>query len=1162
MSIFKSTFAPAVKAQLGVRQKAINNRTPQNLSYMNSRNAWIRMSSSVNVNGTNELAKKYVLQGGTLNIADDAKNMNGGSLKSGIGNFNNAYSNIGLNPKNPYQRGIRPMPGITTMDIKSKSAYGSLREVTINFQCWDIQQLEDLELLYMRPGYTVLIEWGWTPYLDNNGVYQPNFNDYHDIINSGPVNREDLFKALYDKSTEYGGNYDTMFGYIKNYQWSARPDGGYDCTANVISTGEIIESLKINYSQVPLIEKNTQGLLGTEFSGVVNSAEWVEFYRKNTLAGLWAETFYKLKEALLIPQNLTLPDNTIFKGKSVVVKLPFVKNTSISTAVLSNNSDYQVYITLGAMMDVLNKYVIPKTKTDPTGKGLIELSLDSNGYDGNGVKDLYCTAHPLQLSIDPSVCVIKSPLWYESGNSILQPAQEAAANNSTDINTAISAFKLIQEGWLGTLGVSRQVQQAQKTFSTGILDNIGNTIFNTIQNALSFNDVKKITDGVLLITNPNIYGEVERLLKRDGTYSTLQDVFQKNFGTGDLDTMRRIKISLAKIATVNFNYIPGKKYLNPDGITYTQDKDTDVVSSSIVITPKIAVNTSSAVSTIGAKSTLAIEGLKFLDKLEQPFFFGDKNGFDEIGTIKNIYVNVDFLCQQALSTPLESQDKKEKDEINLYNYLKKIISSIQSSIGNVENFEIHVDPVDNKARIIDVNYTEPVKNKSSIYNSLFQLEVHNLNSVVRSYSLQSQIFPDQSTLVAVGAQAKGGQMGIQNNTLIDFNRNIEDRIIPNKDVPGKQNLDVTADNTTPITNNLAAIINEFSAFNTAPTDASSKVDYGVLVANAKNGLRDIIVYFQSVTISPGSNRNLIPTKFSCEMDGIGGLVIGHMFKLPPNIIPRGYRGEGVGSQLGNVITTIGHTIANGDWVTKIDTLNIVLDDKTGKDFKDIKLDITAVVETIKEAIRTGGNAKISLNTTANFGKVDPSVPKGAASILDLLSYTEGTAKSGNNNGYDIIVGYRTIANWNENYTESHPNQLITLSATLKSTAAGRYQFLKSTWDTTGGKGKAFNKKNQDIAGWNAVLGRKITNAQLESSYNLAASGVTDVTKNTYFLQILGKSFYKTIKGKNVKVNFNLAGGWASIPDVDGGYVYSGQGVEGVGTQDVYNIYLKAVEKYK
>jgi hypothetical protein len=193
MSIFRSTFSPSVKTQLGFRQKAMVNRTPQNLQYLNSRNAWIRMSSSVNVNGTNDLAKKYILQGGTLK-AD-------GTARAGIGTFDNAYSNKAADGTK-YQRGIRPMPGITTMDIKSLTAYGSLREITLNFQCWDIKQLEDLEVLYMRPGYTVLVEWGWAPYINNSGSYQSTFTDYYDIINKPQTDRTVLFKDLYDKSVQ------------------------------------------------------------------------------------------------------------------------------------------------------------------------------------------------------------------------------------------------------------------------------------------------------------------------------------------------------------------------------------------------------------------------------------------------------------------------------------------------------------------------------------------------------------------------------------------------------------------------------------------------------------------------------------------------------------------------------------------------------------------------------------------------------------------------------------------------------------------------------------------------------------------------------------------------------------------------------------------------
>ena len=217
MSIFKDTFKKEIQTQLEIRQNAILNRTPTTIKYLNSRNAWIKMSSSVNASlspgtpSTNDLADNYQLQGGILSPL---------GLRSGVVNLNN--TNAAYDNSTPlgesYQRGIRPMPGITTIDIKSKSAYGSLREVVVNFQCWDIKQLENLELLYMRPGYTVLVEWGWLPYLPNKGSLVYNTSTY-DIIKQTP-SKEKIWKDIFEKSINSGGNYDATFGYVKNYIFS------------------------------------------------------------------------------------------------------------------------------------------------------------------------------------------------------------------------------------------------------------------------------------------------------------------------------------------------------------------------------------------------------------------------------------------------------------------------------------------------------------------------------------------------------------------------------------------------------------------------------------------------------------------------------------------------------------------------------------------------------------------------------------------------------------------------------------------------------------------------------------------------------------------------------------------------------------------------------
>jgi hypothetical protein len=49
MSIFRDTFKPEIIASLEARQTAMTSRTVDAIQYLNSRNSFIRMTSSVNV---------------------------------------------------------------------------------------------------------------------------------------------------------------------------------------------------------------------------------------------------------------------------------------------------------------------------------------------------------------------------------------------------------------------------------------------------------------------------------------------------------------------------------------------------------------------------------------------------------------------------------------------------------------------------------------------------------------------------------------------------------------------------------------------------------------------------------------------------------------------------------------------------------------------------------------------------------------------------------------------------------------------------------------------------------------------------------------------------------------------------------------------------------
>jgi murein DD-endopeptidase MepM/ murein hydrolase activator NlpD len=810
----------------------------------------------------------------------------------------------------------------------------------VNFQCWDIEQLQDLELLYMRPGYTVLVEWGWFPYLDNSEKLITTPPVFYDILNKPQTNRTKLFEELYQKSLDSGGNYDAMFGYIKNYQWSARADGGYDCTTTVVSTGEIIESLKINYV-LPKINTADKSVLSPEFSNQGSSTTWENGYKKNILAGIWAEANYKIKD------KSPFSNNSVFLGdKTAVLKIPHSPSTNNDDKNNISNDGYQAYITLECMFDILNKYVVAKSKVDK--KPLVELSLYSTEYDGFGKKDLYCIAHPLQVSVDPSVCAIKSPLWYGgNGQSVVIQQTKESVDGDPDIDRASGSFELIKEGYEGA---------------------------GTNELAL--------LEGIEKINTFKIFNLVNNKIKAAGDYDSLEAVLNGELENGDLEIANQISKHLKKIGIEVIVTPKSTTYVDKNKQTVIAESTTDVKKIEIKLDRPLSESEGSAQNTIEDKADQAVAALKFLEPIKLDYFY--KDIYSEVGIIKNIYVNLNFLYQAAIDTNLELKDNKDKNEINLYNYLKAVIREIQVSLGNLNSFEIHVDPVDNKARIIDVNYTEPEK---ATYDDLFELKVHNVQSVVRSYSMQSQIFPEQSSIVAIGAQVKGGQMGMQTNTMIDFNRSLTDRIIPEKVDGFDSDLSVT-NNIPSITNGLSQIIEAFAAFGDQATSPDNKVDYNSLATIAKNALRDVIIYFQVITRSPGSNRNLIPTKLSLEMDGIGGLVIGHMFKLPKRIIPRGYRGEGIGSQLGNVITSIGHTIGNGDWTTKIDTLNVVLQTYGIEGFN--KLDL----KTVKEALKIGTtNISIKINTNIEGDKPQPGETNlySASSVSSTSNYLFGKA---------------------------------------------------------------------------------------------------------------------------------------------------------------------------
>jgi hypothetical protein len=410
----------------------------------------------------------------------------------------------------------------------------------------------------MRPGYTVLVEWGWLPYLDNSSptpqlVTRPP--DFYDILTKGETERTIIFKDLFNKSKTSSGNYDAMYGYVKNYSWSARSDGGYDCQTTIVSTGEIIESLKVNYIS-PDTKTATQGLLSNEVATGKISVNPSDYYSKNILAGLWYEAYSILSDI----KNYTFAPNSVLAGGiRVSGSLGITPNTEGSDTV---GDDNQCYLPLGNVIDIINKYVT---------KDILTLSLNKNTYDDDGT-DLLCIAHPLQISVDPTVCLIASPLW--QGGEIITAAEQAAqsaAASPTEI-TAEESFNLIVEGYEG-IGTNEA----------------------------------KLVEGFKLIDSKDVYDLVNEKIKTKGDYDNLQEVLKRELESDNLKYAKEIQTSLKTKAGIALNF---------------RDTTSGALIQSTITLPT-PDTVSIATKIIIEKSKQALDNLEFLKSLKRPYFKDD-----------------------------------------------------------------------------------------------------------------------------------------------------------------------------------------------------------------------------------------------------------------------------------------------------------------------------------------------------------------------------------------------------------------------------------------------------------------------------------------------------------------------------------------------------------
>ena len=345
-NIIGDPFQLWVQDQIKVRQSALGQKSeisPDILKYYTTKTPWLRLASSINLEkdndpnvqnvlkkltnaGINEnlivgdkLAKNFILQGGAVSLeetTDDKGVITSSNIKLNKGlNYNNdlfngAYGWGGIN-----ERGYVPMPGITSATTTYYNN-GALSKATIIIKCFSKTQFQLLDVLYLRPGYTLLLEFGWTAYLNSNKE-EGTVGDIktNDGFKSSPLtyllNPESekggpsqftMLRLIKQERQQHSGNYEAVYGKITNFKWTFDSDGSYNCEVSLIGMGSVIEALKLNVSNP---ESNNQSSKNTIKNTDLNTfikitlGENVGTYiingvpqRMESIGGLWSDDEY------------------------------------------------------------------------------------------------------------------------------------------------------------------------------------------------------------------------------------------------------------------------------------------------------------------------------------------------------------------------------------------------------------------------------------------------------------------------------------------------------------------------------------------------------------------------------------------------------------------------------------------------------------------------------------------------------------------------------------------------------------------------------------------------------------------------------------------------------------------------------------------------------
>ena len=324
-------FDKEVVDQIEARQVFLgtNPKQDKHLIYQNNKTAFLRLASSIRIDGDknttaekileergisklykgNELAKSSVLFGGIVSIDTTNTYTPNYGLKEAFDTYdtliNDEKRTIISNPFNGaygwggiQSQGYRPMPGIESANISFYNR-GALAKADIKIKVFTVEQLQVFDLLYLRIGYSMLLEWGHNIYIDNKGklINRPTFfTDPFQKLFQEDTTQNQILDSIKKERKDSSYNYDAMLGKVTNFTWKFNNDGSYDIELKLVGYGDLIEALKVNTA-------NPKGENNPTYSQKLNKTQNLLKKDREQLQAKLSKETNKLSVFGSVPQN-------------------------------------------------------------------------------------------------------------------------------------------------------------------------------------------------------------------------------------------------------------------------------------------------------------------------------------------------------------------------------------------------------------------------------------------------------------------------------------------------------------------------------------------------------------------------------------------------------------------------------------------------------------------------------------------------------------------------------------------------------------------------------------------------------------------------------------------------------------------------------------------